>query len=173
MAIRGLGYTKTAWTFEERPVPSSKLNTWDNRIELALELVYFLLSHAWGGGDGVIRNATTDDLKVVASSTPDLAVHVKPGYAFVSKLPYKLGAEATTAAITPPITNPRIDLVQARLETWDVSVVTGTEHASPAAPPAQTDCIPLAKLYLRPGMASIKNADDATNGYISDARMFV
>ena len=25
MAIKGLGYTKTTWTFEERPVSSSKL----------------------------------------------------------------------------------------------------------------------------------------------------
>lgn len=173
MAIKGLGYTKTTWTFEERPVSSAKLNTWDNRIELALELAFFLLSHAWGGGNGVVRKATADDLKVVANATPNLSVVVKPGYAFISKFPFKLGAEATTADVTAPASNPRIDLVQARLTTWDVSIVTGAESASPAAPAAQTDCIPLANLYLRPGMTSIKNADDATNGYIVDVRAFV
>lgn len=173
MAIRGLGYTKTTWTFEERPVASSKLNTWDNRIEFALELVYFLLSQAWGGGDGVVRKATADDLKVVSNTVPDLSVRVKPGYAFISKFPYKLAAEAVTPSVTPPVTHPRIDLVQARLDTWDVSIVTGTAAASPIAPAPQSHCIGLAHLYLRPGMTSIKNSDDATNGYIVDARTFV
>lgn len=173
MAIKGLGYTKTTWTFEERPVSSSKLNTWDNRIELALELAFFLLSHAWGGGNGVIRKASADDLKVVANTTPNLSVRVKPGYAFISKFPFKLAAEAATADVVPPVTHPRIDIVQARLNTWDVSIVTGTEAASPSAPSAQTDCIALANLYLRPGMTSIKNADDATNGYVVDVRNFV
>ena len=173
MAIKGLGYTKTAWTFEERPVASSKLNTWDNRIELALEVAFFLLSQSWGGGNGVIRKAAADDLKVVANSTPNLSVRVKPGYAFISKFPYKLAAEAVTANVTPPTTHPRIDLVQARLDTWDVSIVTGTEAASPTAPAAQTDCIGLANLLVRPGMTSIKDTNDGTNGYIIDVRAFV
>ena len=173
MAVKGLGYTRTTWTFEERPVASSKLNTWDNRIELALELAFVLLSQAWGGGNGVIRKASTDDLRVTASTTPDLSVHVKPGYAFISRFPYKLAAEAATTDVVPPVTHPRIDLVQARLTTWDVSIVTGTESASPSAPSAQSDCIALAQLYLRPGMTSIKNTDDATNGYIVDVRSFV
>ena len=173
MAIKGLGYTKTAWTFEERPVSSSKLYTWDNRIELALELAFFLLSQAWGGGNGVVRKAAAEDLKVAASATPNLSVRVNPGYAFISKFPYKLAAEAATSDVTSPAANPRIDLVQARLNSWDVSIVTGTEAASPTAPAAQSDCLALASLYLRPGMTSIKNTDDTTNGYIVDARTFV
>lgn len=173
MAIKGKAYTKTTWAFEERPVASSKLNTWDNRIELALELVHFLLSQAWGGGNGVIRNASASDLKVVANTVPDLSARVKPGYAFISRFPYKLDAETETPEVTPPTSNPRIDLVQARLTAWDVSVVTGSESVSPVAPSAQADCLALAKLYLRPGMASIKDNDDGTNGYIIDARTFV
>lgn len=173
MAIKGKAYTKTTWAFEERPVASSKLNTWDNRIELALELVHFLLSQAWGGGNGVIRNAAADDLKVVANSVPDLFAKVRPGYAFISRFPYRLEAETATSEVTPPVSNPRIDLVQARLATWDVSIVTGSESASPVAPSAQADCLALAKLYLRPGMTSIKNSDDGTNGYIMDSRTFV
>ena len=173
MAIRGLGYTKTTWTFEERPVASSKLNTWDNRIELALELVYYLLSQAWGGGDGVIRKASTNDLRVEANVMPNLAVTVKPGYAFISRCPYKLETEAVTTTVTPPVVQPRIDLVQARLDSWDVSIVTGSEAASPSAPAPQANCIALAELHLRPGMTSIKNSDDGVNGYIADARTFV
>ena len=57
MAIRGKSFIKTSWAFQERPVASAKLNTWDDRIEAALELLMNLVSLAWGGGDGVLRNA--------------------------------------------------------------------------------------------------------------------
>ena len=87
MAVKGLGYTKTAWAFQERPVAAAKLNLWDDRIETALELTYLLLNLAWGGGSGVIRGATADDLKVAASSPATLHVNVKAGYGFISKLP--------------------------------------------------------------------------------------
>lgn len=173
MAIKGRAYSKTSWAFEERPVASSKLNTWDDRIEAALELVHFLLSHAWGGGDGVIRGATADDLKVVATPTPGMTVEVKPGYAFISRFPYKLALTTQTAAIAAPVSQPRIDLIQARLESWDVSVKTGAEAASPLPPIVDSDAIPLARVHCRVGMTSIKNADDSVNGYIVDKREFV
>lgn len=173
MAIKGKAYTKTAWTFAERPVTSAKLNQWDDRIEAALELIHYLLSHAWGGGNGVIRKASADDLTVAAATTPGLSVRVKPGYAFIAKYPYKLETETATAEVTPPVTNPRIDLVQARLETWDVSIVTGTESATPTPPSPSSNALALAQLWLRPGMTSIKNTDDGVNGYIIDARVFL
>lgn len=173
MAIKGKGYTKTTWAFEERPVASSKLNTWDDRIETALELIHFLLSLAWGGGDGVVRAATENDLKVMATSPPSLSVEVYPGYAFISNFPYKLANTTQTGDVTPPTANPRIDLVQARLDSWDVSIKTGTEAPSPDAPNPDSDCLPLAELYLRVGMTSIKNTDDSVNGYITDARTFL
>ena len=173
MAIKGRSYLKTSWAFEERPVASSKLNTWDDRIESALELAYFLLGQAWGGGDGVVRKATTDDLKVLAKATPAMSVEVAPGYAFISGSPYHLSTTAETVDVVAPTTNPRIDLVQARLDNWDVSVVSGIEAASPVAPLPDTDCVALGELHLRPGMSVVKDADDATNGYIIDVRQFV
>ncbi|MBI5093499.1 MAG: hypothetical protein HZB26_13790 [Candidatus Hydrogenedentes bacterium] len=173
MAIKGNAYTKTKWVFEERPVASSKLNTWDDRIEAALELIHYLLSISWGGGSGVIRKASTDDLKVFATSPASLTVEVRPGYAFVSHYPYKLAATTQTAAVTPPVGNPRIDLVQARLETWDISVKTGTPAATPVAPSPDTNCLALAQLYLRPAMTVIKDTNDGTNGYVTDARVFL
>lgn len=173
MAIKGRSYLKTSWAFEERPVASSKLNTWDDRIESALELAYFLLSRAWGGGDGVIRKASTDDLEVTATAIPGLSVEVAPGYAFIAGAPYRLAALAATIEITAPTTNPRIDLVQARLDNWDVSVVSGVEAVTPVAPAPDADSIALAELYLRPGMTVIKDTDDSTNGYIIDARQFI
>jgi hypothetical protein len=173
MAIKGYGYTKTTWAFQERPVASSKLNQWDDRIETALELVYLLLNLAWGGGNGVIRGASADDLKTVATTPPGLTVKVKPGYAFVSHYAYKLAATTETADIVPPSSHPRIDLVQARLDQWGISVKTGAEAASPSPPSADSDAIAVARLYLRPGMTSIKDADDGVNGYIVDARQFL
>jgi hypothetical protein len=173
MAIKGLLYTKTTWDFEERPVKSSKLNSWDDRIEAALELSCFLLAHAWGGGNGVVRGAAADDLKVAAQSPVSMTVQVKPGYALIKKFPFRIAATVDAPESTAPLTHPRIDLVQASLETWGVSIKQGAEAAVPTAPAADTDCIPLAQLYLRPGMASIKNTDDATNGYIIDARVFL
>ncbi len=173
MAVKGYGYTKTTWAFEERPVTSSKLNVWDDRMEAAIELVHFLLNQAWGGGSGVVRGATDHDLETVATSSPGLSVEVKPGYAFIAQFPYKLDTTTETADVTPPTSQPRIDLVQARLATWDVGIKTGTEAASPEAPAPDEDCIALAELYLRVGMTSIKDEDDGTNGYITDARQFL
>ena len=173
MAIKGNGYTKTSWSFQERPVASSKLNAWDDRIEAALELVYWLISLAWGGGDGVIRGATADDLKATATSTPGMSVQVEAGCAFISNLPFNLAEAIETVDVAAPAANPRIDLVQARLDTWGIAIKTGTEAATPSAPLADADCLALAHLYLRPGMTCIKNADDSTNGYIIDVRTFL
>jgi len=173
MAIKGNAYAKTTWAFQERPVTSSKLNLWDDRIEAALEIIHFLLSLAWGGGDGVLRGAATDDLDVVVTSPEGMSVEVQPGYAFISKFPYKLATTTETPDITVPTTNPRIDLVQARLDTWGVGIKAGVEAASPEAPTADSDCIALAQLYLRPGMTCIKDTDDSVNGYVTDARTFV
>ena len=173
MPIKGNAYLKTTWAFQERPVSSAKLNQWDERIEAALELVHALLNLAWGGGDGVMRGATDDDLLVKATSPPGLTVEALPGFAFISKMPYRLAAATETPAIAAPAGNPRIDLVQARLVTWDIGVKTGTEAASPSAPTADADCIPLARIYCRVGMTSIEDTDDSINGYIIDAREFV
>jgi len=173
MAIKGNGYTKTTWTFQERPVASSKLNQWDDRIESALELVYFLITLAWGAGNGVLRAATIYNLETLAMSPPGMSVKVMPGYAFIVRFPYKLAAITETVAVTPPITNPRIDLVQARLSAWDITLKTGVESESPLPPNRDQDCLVLANLYLRPGMTCIKDTDDSVNGYIIDARVFV
>jgi len=173
VAIKGNAYAKTTWAFQERPVTSSKLNLWDERIEAALEIVHFLLSLAWGGGDGVLRGAAADDLDVVVTSPLGMSAEVKAGYAFISKFPYKLAATTETPDVAAPVTQPRIDLVQARLDTWGVGIKTGVEAATPEAPEADADCLALAELYLRPGMTCIKDADDSTNGYVINVRTFV
>ena len=173
MGMKGMGYQKTQWTYQERPVASSKLNGWDDNVETALELVHEMLALAWGGGDGALRGATATDLEVEATTPASLTVTVGAGRAFISKFVYKLGSDTNTSSVTPPTSQPRIDLVVARLADWSVVVVEGEEAASPVAPGAGTDEMALAQLYLRPGMTSIQDIDDSTNGYITDVRTFV
>jgi hypothetical protein len=84
--------------------------------------------------------------------------------------PYKL-AKATTTDITPPVTHPRIDLVQARLDTWDVSSVKGTRRR-PVAPEAEANCLALAHLYCGPHV-DCSRSRRWVNGYIVDARTFI
>jgi hypothetical protein len=173
MAIKGLAYPKTTWAFEERPVASAKLNTWDDRIEAALGLVFFLLNQTWGGGDGVIAGASEHDLETEARPVPGLSVLVQPGYAFISACPFRLTQTTETADVAAPQTQPRIDLVQARLDGWGVTIKTGIEATTPSVPAADADCLALAQLHLRPGMSCIKNSDDGVNGYIVDGREFL
>jgi len=173
MAMKGMGYQKTQWAYQERPVASSKLNGWDDNVETALELVHEMLALAWGGGDGVVRSAGSDDLEVVATNPAGFAVVVMAGWAFISRFVYKLGSDTSTSSVTGPSSQPRIDLVVARLADWSVAIVQGEEAASPEPPEPGTDEIALAQLYLRPGMTCIKDTDDSTNGFITDVRTFV
>jgi len=173
MPIQGPAYIKTSWAFEERPVASAKLNTWDDRIEAALELLFFLVHQSLGGGDGVLGGATPDDLAVEPSSTPDMRVLVQPGYAFIGPMPFKLAAATPTPVFSAPVSFDRIDLVQAALDGWSITVKSGIEAGSPLAPPPDAGCLVLAEVYLRPGMGSIQPSDDSTNGYITDMRVFL
>jgi hypothetical protein len=173
MAIKGLSYNKTIWAFEERPVSSAKLNQWDDRIEGALEAAFLLLNHAWGGGDGVLHGLGSGELAVTATSPLSLRVSVGTGYAFIDSNLFRLKTTTQTPDIAPPLVQGRVDLVQANLATWSISVKTGTEAASPVAPSVDDGAIPLARLMLRPGMTSIKDTDDAVNGYIVDVRNFL
>lgn len=173
MAIRGKSYIKTSWAFQERPVASAKFNTWDDRIEAAFELLMNLVSLAWGGGDGVLRNATDGNLAVAATSPPAMAVSVAPGYAFIARFPFFLDSQTVLGGMAAPVSNPRIDLVQARLDSWDVIIKPGSESPSPMSPDPDDECLALAELYLRPGMTAVLDNDDGENGYISDVRKYV
>ena len=172
MAMKGKGYLKTTWAFQERPVASAKLNDWDDRIESALVLLHYLLNQVWGGGDGVLRNAA-DELEVQAAEPAGLSVTVHPGYAFIGRFAYALTESMAAPSVQPPSGQPRIDLVVAELGGWTAGVVTGEEDADPEPPEPPQETLPLAELYLRPGMNHIANEDDGNNGYIIDVRTFL
>jgi len=173
MAIQGLSYAKTSWAFEERPVSSAKLNQWDDRIEASLELAFRLLNQAWGGGEGILRGIAAGELTVTPTTPIGMRVAIEPGYAFIAGYPFRLTSQTETPELDPPLTNNRIDLVQADLATWTITIKQGAESPSPTAPTADTAALALAQLMLRPGMTSIKATDDTINGYIIDTRSFL
>ena len=108
----------------------------------------------------------------MAQSPPALTVQVKPGKAIVAQFCAGLDASATVPAtgdITPPPSNPRYDLVHMDRH-GALGIKEGNEGAPPSPPSAPSETISLALLYLRPGMTSIKDTDDSTNGYIVDER---
>jgi hypothetical protein len=134
-----------------------------------------LLVHAYGGGEGVFATSESrTQLQVVAQGTPDMTVQVNMGAGIASGMPVSLAANYDTAAIVAPVSNPRIDVVEIGVSeksgATEINIVTGTEAGSPSAPSVTTGYYKLAEIYCRVGMASIKNTDDATNGYITDRR---
>jgi hypothetical protein len=171
--MQGMMYLKTLWGWRERPVASAKLNTWDDRVEAALDLCCHLLATSLGGSEGILRDAASDTLRVVATDPPGMAVDIRPGTAMISGYPFRLAAATRTRVVPAPVALPRVDLVQARLDTWDVTIREGSEAASPAPPATESGCIALARLWLRPGMTCIQNADDGINGYVTDVRAFL
>lgn len=102
-------------------------------------------------------------LAVNAQSTPNMTVRVRAG----RLLPFGISVDVldqNTGTIVAPTTNPRIDLVVVHAVTGAVSVLTGTEAASPAPPYMPVGYLPLARIALIVGTAAI------TNSIITDVR---
>ena len=132
--------------------------------------LHALLWAMTGAADGVFRRPLPA-LEVVAQGTPDMTVKVQSGSGIVSATGVVLSADTNTATLVAPVSNPRIDLVQiSKLNV--ISVKGGAEAGSPSSPTVDTDNIELAEIYHRVGETSIKDADDASNGYITDTRSF-
>ncbi len=169
----GRTYIKTDFIYGERPLASAKLNQWDDRIESAMETLSHFLAHTGCRQDGIVRTNTSNSLQVTPTSPQSLSVEVQEGSALIKGLPFVLAQVVSTATVTPPATYDRIDLVQAELTDWSISIKTGSESSSPTPPSPDSRCLALAQLYLRPGMTSIKASDDLGNGYIIDIRSFL
>jgi len=115
---------------------------------------------------GVIGGAAW--LKVTAQASPNLTVKISKGAFYIAG---ELGGitedTASLAGFAAPATNPRIDIVQIST----AGVITrkaGTENASPTAPTADAGNLKRAEIYNRVGQTSIKDTDDASNGYITN-----
>lgn len=126
------------------------------------------------GATGIIGDTS---LKVTEKSgTPNMSVDVAAGRAVIDGTEnlyqgvYHVDNQATvnlTVAASDP-SNPRIDLVVAKVEdseysgvtdAWSLAVVTGTPAASPTAPSAPANSLVLAELSVAAAATSITNAD--------------
>jgi len=138
----------------------------------------YLASHMYynnGGRNGCVVFDDTDTLKVVATSPTSMQVDVSAGAGQFRTVGGDVGlyvqdSATTLDAFTAPVSNDRIDVIQFNFDTWEIEVLEGTEDASPSAPSVSSTAIKLAEIYLRPGATSIEDADDASNGYITDGR---
>jgi hypothetical protein len=115
---------------------------------------------------GVI--GTSEWLKVEAQASPNLTVKISKGAFYLAGVLGGITSDtASLSGFAAPATNPRIDIVQ--ISTAGViSRKAGTENASPTAPTADANNLKLAEVYNRVGQTSVKNSDDASNGYITN-----
>lgn len=67
-------------------------------------------------------------------------------------------AAQTTGTITAPSSNPRIDRIVIDMVTGAVSVITGSEAASPSAPDITPGKLPVAQVLLQTSSTSITNS---------------
>lgn len=92
-----------------------------------------------------------------AQSTPDMTVRVDAGKLQVGTGVTVVAAQ-NTATITAPVTNPRIDRVVIDSVTGVVSVIAGTEAASPTAPAITAGKLAVAQILLATSTTVIANS---------------
>ena len=98
-----------------------------------------------------------------AADTPNMTVKVDAGKIFIDGSLVSQ-SQQTTSTIVAPVTNPRIDRVVIDRITGAVSVLTGTEAASPVAPAITYGKISICQFPLTTSTTSI------TNSMITDER---
>lgn len=96
-------------------------------------------------------------------STADMTVRLEAGFVETSSGLTEVAAQST-GTITAPVSNPRKDLVVVDAADGTVSVITGSEAASPAYPALTAGKIPIAGVTLATSTTAI------TNDLIEDLR---
>ncbi|MBN8902825.1 MAG: hypothetical protein J0H57_17495, partial [Rhodospirillales bacterium] len=98
-----------------------------------------------------------------AQTTPNMTVRVEPGDLFDGKTLTEVAAQ-DTGTITAPASHPRIDRVVLENKTGVISVITGSESVTPAAPDITSGYSPVAQILLDTTTTAI------TNDLITDER---
>jgi hypothetical protein len=146
---------QTSWPFENIDTSETQFSQWARNI-----------------GEGVIVGKGLE-LETFADST-GLNVKVKSGQALVRGHYYNSTAEETITVPAANVTNPRIDLIVARLDPTANSIVlalvAGTPASSPTAPaPTQTESgvyeLSLAQVLVGTGVVTINPGD------VTDSRL--
>lgn len=93
-----------------------------------------------------------------AKDTPDMQVLVDAGQLFLANSTLISNAQQTSATIVAPVSNPRIDRIVINDQTGVVSVITGSEAASPTAPAITAGTRPIAQILLQTSSTVIANS---------------
>lgn len=117
---------------------------------------------------GTYKGAIDDSVSVMArlagafapheQATPNMTVRLDVGFVFNGQTLTEVAAQSS-ATITAPTTNPRIDRIHVDGGTGVVGIATGAEAASPSAPAIPAGTIPVAQVSLTVGMSQITNGD--------------
>lgn len=94
-------------------------------------------------------------------SSPDMTVRVDAGILWSGGSLTEVAAQST-ASVSAPSSNDRIDRVVLNPSDGSVEIVSGTESSTPSAPSIPSDRVPLCQFRLSTGEASI-NDDDITD----------
>jgi hypothetical protein len=92
-------------------------------------------------------------------SSPNMTVRIDAGAVLIGSTPVEVSSGQNTAAMSPPVTNNRIDRVVVAAANGIVSVITGAEAASPAAPDIPSGYLPVAQVLITPSTTEITNSD--------------
>ncbi|HYL31997.1 MAG TPA: tail fiber protein [Stellaceae bacterium] len=107
--------------------------------------------------DWAVAARLIDNFAPHAQPAPDMTVALDAGHFFNGAALTEVAAQGT-GAITAPVANPRIDRVVVDRVTGAVSVVTGTEAASPVPPAIPAGKAPVAQVLLQTTSTAIANS---------------
>jgi len=165
--------SSTFFVYQEIPVTSAKLNTWNGNLAAAFELLHQVFSTLLSQGKSAVMTLSdASPLQVVPTEPPGMTVQVLPGWAILGNS--LAGINETHllpagGAISAPTTNPRIDLMVLS-PTGELDILAGTESVIPVPPDPPLGVISLARIHLRPGVTQILSTDDGTQAYLQDVR---
>tara|TARA_Y100000310_G_scaffold136910_1_gene135807 strand:- start:2379 stop:3581 length:1203 start_codon:yes stop_codon:yes gene_type:complete len=94
-----------------------------------------------------------------AQSTPNMTIRLDAGVTWDGDITLTEVAAQNTGTITAPSVNPRIDRVVVEASSGSLTVITGSEAASPTAPAITTGNIPVCQVALTTSTTEIANAD--------------
>ena len=107
--------------------------------------------------DWAVAGRFVDNFAPHANAPPNLTVALDAGHVFNGAVLTEVAAQST-GAIAPPVANPRIDRVVVDRATGAVSVVTGTEAASPVPPAIPASKAPVAQVLLQTTSTAVTNS---------------
>jgi microcystin-dependent protein len=107
--------------------------------------------------DWAVAARLVDNFAPHAQATPNMSVALDAGHVFNGTVLTEVPAQST-GAITPPVNNPRIDRVVVDRASGAVSVVTGTEAASPVPPAIPAGKAPVAQVLLQTTSTAVTNS---------------